>query len=372
MHYDLAKGSVAFKKDVRNRPFGDIYRYSSLLPLGKAAEVISMREGGTPLLPLHSLGKLIGVHLLCGKDETRNPTHSFKDRAMSVAVSIMKQIKASDAGCISGGGNTGTSAAAYCARAGIKAHLYMPSSTPKAKILHALALGATVNIIEGTSSQNAFVFGVRDIRKRKYLPLMTRPQLNPFTLEGCKTIAFELAEQTGWSSPDWVVLGVGTGTNLAGVWKGFKELYRANIIKNLPHLAAVQAETCMPLVDAFNRGIPAEEIVNWPNAYTIASGLNDAYPDACIGALRALRESKGAAVSVSDQEILSAELLLARQEGIFAEPAGAASVAGCIRLTQEEILDPNDKVTCLITGSGVKQTEALAGYIDIPPPLKCN
>ena len=198
---------------------------------------------------------------------------------------------------------------------------------------------------------------------------MTRPQFNPFTLEGCKTIAYELSEQTNWSPPDWIILGVGTGTNLAGVWKGFKEMYDANFIHKLPRLAAVQAETCMPLVDAFRRGISAGEISVWPNAHTIASGLNDAYPDACIGALCALRESHGAAVSVSDQEILRAELLLAKHEGIFAEPAGAASLAGSINLVRDGTVNPKDRIVCLITGSGVKQPEALTGLVDVPAPL---
>jgi threonine synthase len=358
------------RDNIRRTLQESIYRYAPLLPIRDSNNVVTLGEGGTPLVPMTSLGQLIGTPRLLGKDETRNPTQSFKDRPISVGISVLRELCATDVACISAGGNTASSVAAYCARAQIKAHLYLPSWTPRAKLLHALALGAEVKRIEGADNLSSFNFGMSEMRRKGFLPLMTRPKINPFPLEGCKTIAYELVEQLKGDAPDWVVIAVGTGTNLAGVWKGFKELHDCGLAEQLPRLLATQSNTCMPLVDAFERGLDAEEIVPWPDAHTIASGLNDAYPDACVTALQALKDSHGKAISVTDQGILEAVLLLARQEGLFAEPAGAASIAGLIEAIREGIIKKDDRVVCLITGSGLKQPDALTDFIKVPKPIR--
>lgn len=365
LNYETNSASKLLTHDMGAGMTPSILRYRSLLPMHDLTKIVTLNEGGTPLVSLQALGKRLGLLSVYGKDETRNPTHSFKDRAISVGVSVMKEIGVMDAYCVSGGGNTGTSVAAYCARAGIRSHIYVPSGTSRTKILNVLAFGANLRIITGTSL-DALNVAKSEMGKGGHFPLMTRPQMNPYTLEGCKTMVFEIIEQMHFDVPDLIVLGVGTGTNLSATWKGLVELYRCAMIKRFPRLVAVQSETCMPLVDAFNRGLRAEEVRPWPNAHTIASGLNDSFPDAHVTAMRALKESKGTAVSVTDDEIMAAQITLARDEGIFAEPAGAASIAGAIKMANSGSIQSSEKVVCGITGSGLKQVEALDGILTVP------
>ncbi len=352
--WDLEAAKDSFQKG-KNLWRNGVWSYDALIPISDVANSkVTLSEGGTPLLRSKHLSEILGVRNLYLKDETRNPTGSFKDRAISVGISKAKELGIKDVVCASTG-NLAASVSAYCAVAGINAHIFMPNNVPKSKIVQTSAYGASIHLVEGVTTDDASVSALEASKKTGWFLMRSNPKWNPYPLEGTKTIAFEIAEQLDWSPPDFLLTGVGSGTNLAGNWKGFYEFEVIGLITKIPRLVGVQASGCMPFVDAIQRNLPDSEVKPWKNPKTIASGLADAYPPALTQASKAVRESRGTAVAVDDDELVSAAVDLARYEAVYAEPSGAASIAALKHLISQHEIDKGDFVVCEITGSGFKQ-----------------
>ncbi|HXF56039.1 MAG TPA: threonine synthase [Actinomycetota bacterium] len=326
------------------------WRYRDLLPIGDGAEVPPVPVGWTPVFPLPGLARSLGVAELWVKDEGRNPTASFKDRASSVAAVKAREL-GFDTVCCASTGNAASSLAGFAAQLGLRAFIFVPEVAPEAKVAQLLIFGATVFVVEGSyrdayelCSRAAAAFGWYN----------RSAAINPVPVEGKKTAGLEIAEQFGDALPDWVSVSVGDGCTVAGVWKGLKEMRRFGVIDRLPRLLGTQAQGASPLVDAFQRGTESWEV---REAHTVADSISVAEPRNGIKALRAVRESGGALLAVSDEEILAAERELAAH-GVFAEPAAAASLAGLRRAREEGLVGPGDRVLCVVTGSGLKDVRA--------------
>jgi threonine synthase len=303
------------------------------------------------LVHCQRLGEKLGLKQLYGKDETRNPTGVFKDRA-----SIMASNKALEfernVTAIASTGNAAASMAAHAAKAGLQCYVFVPESTPIGKLSQSISYGARVIKVKGTYDQ---AYDLANEACATFGWYNCNPATNPFRTEGKKTLAYELCEQFNWQPPDWVIVPVGNGCNLAGVWKGLKEFYQLGFISKKPRMVAIQPTGSSPVVTAFKKNSTSFESVN-PN--TLAGALAVGKPRNYIKAMSSLRESSGFAESVTDDEILEAESMLASTEGIFAEPGGAAPVAGLIKLIGTGVIDRHDRVCCVITGNGLKDPEA--------------
>ena len=297
---------------------------------------------------------MLGVRLY-GKYEGCNPTGSFKDRGMTVATTIAKALGAR-AVVVASTGNTAASASAYAARAGLKSFVLVPSGgVARGKLVQAIAYGAIVVEVEGFFDDA--LRAVLDVveRTRVLYPLNS---FNPWRLEGQKTLAFEVVEQLGWKVPDWVVVPVGNAGNIYAIWKGFKELYTHGLIDSLPRMVGVQAEGASPLVKTWRKR--ARRLLEVEEPSTIASAIRIGRPVNWPKALRAIEESRGLLVEVSDEEIVHAMTLLARLEGLVVEPASAAPLAGAVKLVGQGVLGQGDAVVLVLTGHGLKDPDALA------------
>lgn len=325
-------------------------------------EPVSLGEGGTPLLRVKNLPELSPLEHVYVKYEGQNPTGSFKDRGMTVAVSLALRYGARVLLCASTG-NTAASLAAYAARAGRRALVLVPKGlVARGKLAQAQAYGALVVEVEG-NFDTALGLVTRLASGGSGLFLLN--SINPYRLEGQKTLAYELVLQLG-RAPDYVVLPVGNGGNISALWKGFTELKAWRIITTLPRLVAVQAEGAAPIAHAFNRGLEGLEPVAAP--HTLATAINIGRPALWKKALRALQESGGLALTVSDEEILAAKSRLASGEGLFVEAASAAPLAALYRLKHS--LPRNALVVCVATGSGLKDRELVEERAPQPLSVK--
>jgi len=297
------------------------------------------------------------------KNEGENPTGSFKDRGMTVGVSRALELGARGVICASTG-NTSASLAAYSARAGLDCLVVVPAGKiALGKLAQAMMYGAKVVAVNGNFDDALSL--VMDACTKLGLYLLN--SVNAYRLEGQKTIGFELIEQRGWRLPDWIVLPVGNAGNISAIWKGVKELRRLGIIDEAPRMAGVQAEGAAPIANAVKQGWLEEEIIEFVDKpETIATAIRIGRPVNWKKALRAIRESKGTAVAVSDSEIVEAQKLLARLEGVFVEPASAASIAGLRRLLEEGIIDRDESVVCITTGHGLKDPEEAVRVCEKP------
>jgi len=322
------------------------WRYRSLLP--EVKNTATMQEGGTPLYRAKRLAEQMGLAELYLKDETRNPTNSFRDRGAALMVSNILDMGFTAAVCATNG-NMGASLAAYSAKYGVNCQLTIPKLVDMGKLAQMLVYDAVIEEHGETVDES--------IERAEGLAEDTgwyqaTPELNPLVTEAQKTIAFEVTEQLG--VPDWFIVSMGSGGTVHSVWKGFKELYELGKIDKVPRIVGVQAEGCSPIVDAY-LGIKKEQ----SKPLTHAIGILMAKPMQKELALTAIRESKGLAVSVSDQEIFSAEQEIAKLEGLFAEPASSGTVAALRKLRNRAVIDKDESVVCLITGSGLKATDVL-------------
>lgn len=334
----------------RARPPG-VWRYREMLPLNGGGEV-SLQEGGTPLLRVGNLGAAAPGISWFAKNEGQNPTGSFKDRGMTVGVTRARNLRRTRVICASTG-NTAASLAAYASRAGIPCAVLVPSGgVAQGKLAQALFQGAKVVAVKGSFDDAMKVV----VEAAKRLEAYVLNSINPYRIEGQKTAAFEVYEQLGGHVPDWLVCPVGNGGNLAAYWKGFQELKAIGATDRLPRLVGVQAEKAAPIADAIQRNL--KEIVPVAKPETFASAIRIGNPANWSKTLRAIRESDGTALKIPDKLIMDAQSLLARREGIFVEPASAASVAGALRLAQEGTFDKGDTVVCVCTGHGLKDPEA--------------
>jgi threonine synthase len=316
-----------------------VWKYRTLLPF--AGKSITLDEGGTPLVKSERLGL---KHLYL-KLEGDNPTDSFKDRGTTVAISRAKA-EGYKTVAVASTGNMGASVAAYAAHAGLKARVFVPQDTPKEKLAQILAYGARVKKVKGTF-KDAVAAAWRDVEKNGSYLAMTG--LNPFYNEGEKTVAYEIFEQLG--APDVVIVPMGTGGLISSIWKGFVELKKMKKIRKIPRMIGVQAKGCAPIVDAWRRG--AAFATPKEKCETIASAILVKLPFSSRLALRAIRESGGVGIAVSDKEIIRAIRELGR-EGVFAEPASAATLAALHHVKPQQ----RQKIILVITGHGLKQPGA--------------
>src|SRR5438445_3908292 len=332
-----------------------LWRYRELLPLPKDAEPISFGEGGTPLLPAKKFAAGLDVDLWI-KDESFNPTQSFKARGMSVSVSMAKYLGAEKL-AVPSAGNAGGALAAYAARAGLEAHIFMPRDTPRANIIECREVGANVTLIDGLITDCGAEIAKRK-EKEGWFDMSTLKE--PYRIEGTKTLGYELAEQCNWRLPDVIVYPTGGGTGLIGMWKAFDEMEMLGWIGHKrPRMFSVQATGCAPIVRAFEAG--EKTAAEFPDAHTCASGLRvpKAIGDFLI--LNILRQSKGGAVAVDDEEMIRIARDVGSKEGLFVSPEGAACFAAFKSLHRAGKVGSGEQVVIFNTGSGLKYLECYNG-----------
>ena len=353
--YDLSAAANAVSPaDIASRQ-QTMWRYREVLPVRDDAFEVSLGEGGTPLLRAERLGAALGCTDLYIKEEGVNPTGSFKARGMAAAVSRAKELGAERL-VVPSAGNAAGAMAAYAARAGMPAYLFMPNTTPQSNILESRIAGAAVELVEGHIGDAG-----RAARERAAVsPMFDMSTMKePYRVEGKKTLGYEIAEALGWELPDVIVYPTGGGTGLLGMWKAFGEMEEMGWISagRRPRMIAVQMEGCAPIVKAFHEG--QESISPWENATTVAAGLRVPGPVADYLILRCLRESGGTALTVTDDEALAAVPEMASAEGVFACPEGAATLAALHKLLQSGEVDASERIVLLNTGSGLKYLDVL-------------
>jgi len=349
VRYDLAKVSAALSKDdVLRRPPG-MYRFRELTPLAPDEEPITLGEGGTPLLPLPRLARHLGFRHLWAKDEGQNPTGSFKARGLGMALTKARTLGVTGL-MIPSAGNAGGAAAVYGARGGIPVAVVVPRGTPEAAVAEAIIAGAHVFTVDGSiATAGRLIAGIASTIG--WFDLATLKE--PYRLEGKKTMGLELAEQLGWETPDLLMYPTGGGTGLVGIWKAFEELATMGWIKSgQPRFIAVQAEGCAPLVKAWED--KAETTSLWENPVTDAPGLRVPGPFAGRQMLKIMRETGGHARAVSEREIVDAQKLLGRVEGIWAAPEAAAALAALAKMKDAGEVESGSRVVIVLTGAGIK------------------
>jgi threonine synthase len=316
---------------------------------------ISLGEGYTPFLSARRLGALVGLPRLYVKDESGNPTGSFKARGMALAVSMAKALGATDVAAPSAG-NAGSALAAYAAKGGLKAHVFVPKDVPRVFLMETEAYGAELQTVEGLITDAGKVCA-EEARAHGWYDCATLKE--PYRVEGKKTMGYELAEQMGWKLPDAILYPTGGGTGLIGMWKAFQEMERMGFVSQArPRMYAVQAEGCAPIVQAFAEG--REDAPMWPHAATLAHGIRVPRAIGDFLILRALRESHGAGIAVSDAEIVQGVKDASATEGMFMAPEGGACVAALRKLKASGHLSPDDTIVVFNTGTGFKYVENLA------------
>src|SRR5438046_2226660 len=349
--YDLAAvGKLdCFKQSSLREREKSLWRYRELLPLPPDVEPASLGEGGTPLLRAERLSDDVDLWI---KDESLNPTQSFKARGMSVAISMAKFLGAKKL-AVPSAGNAGGALAAYAARAGLEAHIFMPRDTPRANIIECREVGAHVTLIDGLITDCGAEIARRK-EKEGWFDMSTLKE--PYRLEGKKTLGYEIAEQLNWQLPDVILYPTGGGTGLLGMWKAFEEMETLGwIAKKRPRMFAVQAAGCAPIVRAFQAG--EKKAAEFPNARTIASGLRvpKAVGDFLI--LNILGESNGGAIAVDDEEMIRVAREVGAKEGLFVCPESAACFAALKLLRRAGKIASGERVVIFNTGSGIKYLE---------------
>jgi threonine synthase len=353
---DLLKACRTLTRETLATREKSLWRYREVLPLPDNIEPVSLGEGGTPLLRASGGCRTDDLDLWI-KDESLNPTQSFKARGMSVAVSMAKYLGATSL-AVPSAGNAGGALAAYAARAGLQAHVFMPRDTPRANIIECRELGAQVTLIDGLITDCAAEIARRK-QKEGWFDISTLKE--PYRVEGKKTLGYELAEQCDWQLPDAILYPTGGGTGLIGMWKAFDEMEALGWIgEKRPRMFAVQATGCAPIVRAFEAG--EKTAAEFPDAHTIASGLRvpKAIGDFLI--LKMLRESDGGAVAVNDEEMIRAAREVGSKEGLFVCPEGAACFAALQSLQAAGKIAPNERVVIFNTGSGIKYLDCYKVY----------
>jgi len=346
--------TIVYKKDeLKKVSFNGrgVWRYKDVLPVDYG-KVVSLNEGGTPLHESVRLYKEIGIKELWIKNEGLNPTGSFKDRGMTVGVTRAVELRARSVICASTG-NTAASLSAYAARAGLRSYVVVPEgSVALGKLAQARAAGAKIVKVRGN-----FDYALKIVRSLAASTTETYllNSVNPFRIEGQKTLAYEIIEEYG--VPDWIFIPVGNAGNITALWKGLKELKSIGLVEKLPRLGGVQAEGASPIYRAFIE--KKEEITPVQNPQTVATAIKIGNPASWRRAMHAVKESEGIMLSVSDEEILEYQRKLSSEEGIFVEPASAASIAGLAKAASLNMVDKNDRVVAVVTGNGLKDPESL-------------
>ena len=335
------------------------WRYFELLPIADKNNIVSLNAGLTPLQHADKLGTSLGLKSLFVKNDSVNPTFSFKDRPAGVAVSRARETGLKAVGCASTG-NLASATAAHAAKAGLPCYIFAPSDLEHVKIAQALSYGAEFVAVEGTYDDANRVASI--IGDSKGIGVVNI-NMRPYYVEGSKTLAYEVAEQLGWNIPDNLIIPVGSGAMLNAICKGFEELYSLGLIDNPKKMKIVAAQPhgCAPVVDAFKRN--SDEVIPVERPETIAKSLAIGDPGDGIYVLKRLKQYNGIAEEANDAEICDSILLLARTEGIFTEPAGGVSVAVLRKLVEEGKIEKDESTVCYVTGNGLKTTEAIIGLL---------
>ncbi len=361
--YDLDALKKNLTRADLNARVSTLWRWHELLPVRAQENVITLGEGGTPLLHARALGRAHGFDQLYIKEEGLNPTGSFKARGMAVAVSRAKELGVTRVATPSAG-NAAGALAAYSAAAGMEAFVFMPRDAPMINALESFIAGAHVYLVNGLISDAGKI--VKTLApQRGWFDVSTLKE--PYRAEGKKTMGLELAAQFDWQLPDAIIYPTGGGTGLIGMWKAFEELEQLGWIDaKRPKMISVQSKGCAPIVTAFLA--QQETVTPWKHARTIADGLRVPAPFADYLILKILRASKGTALAVSDQEIRAAMGELARDEGLFAAPEGAATYAAFKQLVASGFLKPNERVVLFNTGAGLKYPQLVQAEFQILDP----
>ena len=353
VRYDLEKAGETLTKDSLKNREDSLWRYREVLPVENTENIVSFGEGWTPLLKAERLAETFPIKInLFIKDESQNPTQSFKARGMSAAVSMAKELGATKL-AVPSAGNAAGALSAYASRAGLEAHIFMPSDTPRANIVECEQTGAFVTLIDGLITDCG-----AEVANRKeaegWFDVSTLKE--PYRVEGKKTMGYELAEQFEWNLPDVILYPTGGGTGLIGMWKAFDEMEALGWIDSKrPRMVSVQADGCAPIVRAFYEG---ERFAHeFENAATLASGLRvpKAIGDFLI--LDALRKSGGTAIAVSDERLILAVKEIGAAEGLFVAPEGAACLPALQMMIEQDFVKENETVVIFNTGAGVKYLE---------------
>jgi threonine synthase len=356
VRYDLDRAASTLTKESLASRRTDLWRYREVLPVENDGNIVSLGEGWTPLLSVPRLAGRLGLTSLFIKDESQNPTQSFKARGMTAAVSMAKELGVRKT-AVPSAGNAAGALAAYASRAGIEAHIFMPSDTPRANVIECEVTGAKVTLLDGLITD----CGAEVARRKEaegWFDVSTLKE--PYRVEGKKTLGYELAEQFDWSLPDVIIYPTGGGTGLIGMWKAFDEMEQMGWIDSRrPRMVTVQAAGCAPIVRAFENGQRFAD--EFPNAATTASGLRvpKAIGDFLI--LDALRESGGTAVAVTDEELLNAAREIGALEGLFVAPEGAACLPALRKLMSDGQIQKDEQIVLFNTGAGVKYLESFSG-----------
>ena len=344
------------------------WRYFELLPIQNKANIVSINAGMTPLVKAEKLGKKLGLNNLYIKNDSVNPTFSFKDRPAGIAVSKAKEFGLSAVGCASTG-NLASATAAHAAKGGFPCYVFAPSDIEHAKIAQALAYGSKFIAVDGTyDDANRIAAQIGDSKGIGIVNINMRS----YYVEGSKTLAYEVAEQLDWNVPDHLVVPVGSGAMLNAICKGFEELQSVSLLNNVSnmHMIAAQPHGCAPVVDAFKKG--SSDVVPVENPDTIAKSLAIGDPGDGRYVLKRLKQYNGYAEESNNKEILDAILLLAQTEGIFTEPAGGVSVAVLKKMIDEGKIDKNDTTICYVTGNGLKTTESIMEVLTKPEVMQAD
>ena len=356
--YDLdQKKSKECIDDLKNRE-PNMWRYKEFLPVNYEENIVSLGEGFTPILEAKNLKNELGIKKLLIKDESLNPTASFKARGLSAAVSKAKELGIKKFS-IPTAGNAGGALAAYAAKAGLESYVFMPNDAPLANKIEVQYFGAKLELIDGYINDA----GKKSIEISSELNLFDVSTLKePYRVEGKKTMGYEIAEQLNWDLPDNIIYPTGGGTGIIGIWKAFKELSEIGMINSkLPKMICVQADGCSPVVDAYLDGKKNAELFNNPK--TIAAGMRVPIAVGDYLIIDSVLESKGTALKINDKEMISGVNKMSSMEGIFCAPEGGSILSATIKLIDSNFIKPNESVLLLNTGSGYKYLEELAAAI---------
>lgn len=352
VEFELKELKRGFKPEKLRLGPPSVWKYRAFMPIFDNSKIVSLGEGGTPLYQCNNLAKKIGIRELHVKFEGANPTGSFKDRGMTVGVTKALELGVTTVACASTG-NTSASLAAYAAKAGLKCVVLLPQGkVALGKLAQALIYGARVIAVKG-NFDDALAMVRKICEEREDIYLLN--SLNPFRLQGQKSIAFEVADQLGWKVPDRVIVPMGNCANIWAIYKGFFEFDAVGLTKGIPMMTGIQAEGAKPIVDAVKRGLDKFMPVEKPE--TIATAIRIGNPVNGPKAIRAIRASKGTAEAVSDAEIIEAQKLMARLEGIGVEPASASTIAGLKKFIAQGVIARDECVVCVATGHMLKDPE---------------
>ena len=362
---DVAYEIPAVRRDAFITREKTYWRYAELLPIRSPSNIISIDAGMTPLIKAERLGRELGLSKLYIKNDSVNPTFSFKDRPAGVAVSKARELGLSAVGCASTG-NLASATAAHAARGGLPCHIFAPSDIEMAKVVQALSYGANFVAVDGTyDDANTIAAQIGESRRIGIVNI----NLRSYYVEGSKTLAFEVAEQLDWQVPDHLVIPVGSGAMLNAICKGFEELEAASLIDDASaiHPHAAQPHGCSPVVDAFQR---RGEVVPVERPDTIAKSLAIGDPGDGRYVLKRLAQYGGSAGECTDREILDAITMLAKTEGIFTEPAGGVAVAVLAKMVEEGTISRDDTTVCYVTGNGLKATDSIMSVLPKPAVMR--